>query len=137
MVIRNCAGGLVFYSDKVLLILNDKHEWSFPKGVVPQGGSVKAAATSRVLAETGIEARVLAPAGKTSYEFYSITRRKPVHNNISWFVMSSESSETVPDRENGIMDSCFVPVEEALDKITYSQDKSLLMTAYQKYKELT
>ncbi|SCW36541.1 NUDIX domain-containing protein [Ruminococcaceae bacterium YRB3002] len=135
MIIRNCAGGLVFYEDKILLIRNDKHEWSFPKGLVPQGGSVKAAAVSRIAAETGVAANVVAPAGKTSYEFYSVTRMKPVHNNISWFVMKAESDEVTPNPEQGIMECLFVPIEESLDLITYSQDKSLLMMAYQKYKE--
>ena len=137
MIIRNCAGGLVFCGDKILLIRNDKHEWSFPKGVVPQGSSAKATAISRIAAETGVAAAVLSPAGKTNYEFYSITRMKPFHNNISWFVMEAKEPDTVPDKALGIMESSFVPVEEALDLITYSQDKSLLMTAFQKYKELS
>ena len=135
MIIRNCAGGLVFFEDKILLIRNDKHEWSFPKGEVPQGGSIKAAAVSRIAAETGVAATVIAPAGKTSYEFYSVTRMKPVHNNISWFVMKASSEEVTPNIEQGIMECKFVPVEESLDIITYSQDKSLLMMAFQKYKE--
>ena len=137
MVIRNCAGGLVFEENNVLLIRNDKHEWSFPKGQIPQGGSSKAAAVSRIEAETGVKASVVAPAGKTSYEFYSIKRMKPVHNNISWFVMKASSDETSPNEEAGILECRFVPVEEALEMITYSQDKSLLMMAFQKYKELT
>ena len=137
MVIRNCAGGLVFCNDKVLLIRNDKHEWSFPKGLVPQGGSTKSSAISRIAQETGVVAKIIAPAGKTSYEFYSITRRKPVHNNISWFVMLAESEDCTADESLGILECSFVPVEEALDRITYSQDKSLLMLAFQKYKEQT
>ncbi len=137
MVIRNCAGGLVFEDNNVLLICNDKHEWSFPKGQVPQGESVKASASARIEVETGVKATVLAPAGKTSYEFYSIKRMKPVHNNISWFVMKASDNSVKPNVGEGIMDCRFVPVEEALELITYSQDKSLLMTAFQKYKELT
>ena len=82
-------------------------------------------------------AKILAPAGKTSYEFYSITRRKPVHNNISWFVMVAETEDCTADESLGILECSFVPVEEALDRITYSQDKSLLMLAFQKYKEQT
>ena len=136
MVIRNCAGGLVFEGNSVLLIRNDKHEWSFPKGQVKQGASVKDAAVTRIAYETGVNAAVLAPVGKTSYEFYSIKRMKPVHNNISWFVMKSDGSGVAANVEEGIMECRFVPVEEALEMITYSQDKSLLMTAFQKYKEL-
>ena len=63
MIIRNCAGGLVFTGDKVLLIRNDKHEWSFPKGVVAQGASVKASAVSRIEVETGVVSKILAIKG--------------------------------------------------------------------------
>lgn len=136
MIVRNCAGGLVFCGDKVLLIRNDKHEWSFPKGVSKTGDRLVDVAKTRVKIETGIDAEVVAPCGKTSYEFFSASRGKPVHNNISWFVMSAASEECTPDTEEGILDCKFVTVEEAMDSVTYSQDKSLLMVAFQKMREL-
>ena len=136
MIVRNCAGGLVFCGDKVLLIRNDKHEWSFPKGVSKTGDRLVDVAKSRVFIETGIDADVVAPCGKTSYEFYSATRGKPVHNNISGFVMSAKTEDCVPNVEEGILESSFVPVEVAMDSVTYGQDKSLLMVAFQKMREL-
>ena len=138
MIVRNCAGGIVFFEDKVLLICNDKREWSFPKGVLKAGDKTKLSdlACKRVKIEAGIDARALAPCGKTNYEFYSISRRKPVHNNISWFVLAAETDAPVPATDLDIVDAKFIPVEDALDKITYSQDRSLLMMAYQKYREI-
>ena len=137
MIVRNCAGGIVFCGDKVLLVCNDKQEWGFPKGAVKTSSdlSLSEFAKNRVRVETNVDARVIAPCGKTNYEFYSISRRKPVHNNISWFVMEtkSEACEAFPD--SGTVDCRFVGVSGALDEITYSQDKSLLMMAYQKYRE--
>ncbi|MBO4408075.1 MAG: NUDIX hydrolase, partial [Clostridiales bacterium] len=64
-------------------------------------------------------------------------RRKPVHNNVSWFVMSSDSGEVKANTEENIISCNFFTVEEALELVTYSQDKSLLMMAFQKYKERT
>jgi hypothetical protein len=137
MIVRNCSGGIVFIGDKVLLVCNDKHEWGFPKGAVKGTADLSLSdfARERVQIETGVEARVIAPCGKTNYEFYSISRRKPVHNNISWFVMEAKTDgcEAFPD--SGTVDCKFVGVGQALDEITYSQDKSLLMMAYQKYRE--
>ncbi len=138
MIVRNCAGGIVFCGDKVLLICNDKREWSFPKGVLKEGDKTKLSdlAAKRVKLEAGVDGKVLAPCGKTNYEFYSVSRRKPVHNNISWFVMSSETDTPSAGHDEGILDAVFFPVETALTKITYSQDRSLLMMAYQKYREI-
>ena len=137
MIIRNCSGGIVFTGDKVLIVCNDKQEWGFPKGAVKSSAdlSLSAFAKDRVKIETDVDARVIAPCGKTNYEFYSVSRRKPVHNNISWFVMESESEECKAFPESGTIECKFVEVARALDEITYSQDKSLLMMAYQKYRE--
>ena len=137
MIVRNCAGGIVFTGDKVLLVANDKEEWGFPKGAVKSSAdlSLSAFAKERVKIETDVDARVIAPCGKTNYEFYSVSRRKPVHNNISWFVMETKSEECKPFPDSGTIECKFVEVARALDEITYSQDKSLLMMAYQKYRE--
>ncbi|MBO4450017.1 MAG: NUDIX domain-containing protein [Clostridiales bacterium] len=138
MIVRNCAGGIVFRGDKVLLVCNDKHEWCFPKGVIrsSEKGKITDLVTKRIKEETGITAKVLAPCGKTNYEFYSISRNKPVHNNISWFVMAAQDGNIVITPETGTVGAKFEPVEKALVQITYSQDKALLMMAYQKYREL-
>ena len=137
MIIRNCAGGIVFAGDKVLLVCNDKHEWSFPKGAVKTKNdlSLSEFAKDRVKTETDVDAKVIAPCGKTNYEFYSISRRKPVHNNISWFVMSAPGEYCQAFPESGTINCKFVEIGTALNEITYSQDKSLLMMAYQKYRE--
>ncbi len=137
MIIRNCAGGIVFFEDSVLLICNEKHEWFFPKGAVRVGQKEREVAISRVNVEAGVEATILAPCGKTKYEFYSVTRQKPIHNNISWFIMKASDNKATPNQEEGFTDGGFFPLDVAMEKVTYSQDKSLLMMAYQRYKELT
>ncbi len=138
MLIRNCTGGIVFAGDKVLMIENDKHEWAFPKGVIRVNQKITEVVVRRVKLETDVDAKVLAPCGKTHYEFYSITRRKPVHNNISWFIMKAdEDVKPTANKEENILSAKFFDIQVAMDKVTYSQDKSLLLMAYQKYKELS
>lgn len=137
MLVRNCSGGLVFFDNKVLLLKNDKHEWAFPKGVLREGDDEKAVALRRVLLEAGIKAHILAPAGKTAYEFYSLSRQRPVANKISWYVMSSDTDVVEPSLANNMVEGGFFTIEEAMDMVTYSQDKSLLILAFQKYKDLT
>jgi 8-oxo-dGTP pyrophosphatase MutT (NUDIX family) len=136
MLVRNCSGGIVFHEDKVLLLMNDKHEWVFPKGVMREGDQPDDLAVRRVLIEAGIQARILAPAGKTAYEFYSLSRQRPVANKIIWYIMTCDSAEIVPSVVNNFTGGGFFTVEEAMDMVTYSQDKSILMLSFQKYKEL-
>jgi 8-oxo-dGTP pyrophosphatase MutT (NUDIX family) len=135
MLVRNCSGGIVFHDDEVLLVRNEKFEWSFPKGVIRSIEKPEDVAIERVFFETGIEAVVLAPAGRTNYEFYSVSRQKPVCNKIIWYVMKAKD-QVSQSRPESSADGGFLPVREAMDRVTYSQDKSMLMMAYQRYKEL-
>ena len=134
MLIRNCSGGLVFYGDQILIIQNEKEEWSFPKGVVRDNDDDTA--LWRVKDESGVDARIIGMAGKTSYEFYSISRKRPVANRIKWYIMVCDEPVAQANHEQGFLDARFMRIDEAFNKVTYSQDKSLLTLAYQKYKEL-
>lgn len=136
MLVRNCSGGLVFFNDKILLLRNDKHEWVFPKGVLREGDDEKSIAQRRVLLEAGVKARILGFAGKTAYEFYSLTRQRPVFNNINWYIMTCDTEAVEPSAENKFIEGGFFAVEEALEMVTYAQDQSMLMLAFQKYRDL-
>jgi 8-oxo-dGTP pyrophosphatase MutT (NUDIX family) len=131
---RDCAGGVVFYHDQVLIIRNDKDEWVLPKGVIRDQELASDVAMRRVKHETGIDAHIIAPAGETRYEFYSASRKLPVSNRIDWFIMQADHDAVAINRAEGFSEGGFFPVEDALEKITYSQDKSLVHLAYEKYR---
>lgn len=137
MLFRECAGGIVFNDDKVFLIRNEKGEWVFPKGVIKQGKTSAGVALDRVKIEAGIDAEILSAVGETNYEFYSITRNAPVCNRIVWFLMKANGDEFKINEEDGkIVEGGYYNIIDAFDKVTYSQDKSLLNIAYRKLKEL-
>lgn len=137
MLFRNCAGGIVFYQNKVMLLKNDKGEWVLPKGAVREGDSRREVAQSRVLLEAGVDARVVGVAGETSYEFYSSTRKKPVSNQVQWYIMTAHKPLCVPSSREGFVDGGFFDHDDALTRVTYTQDRSLLAQAYQIYQQLT
>ncbi len=136
MLVRNCAGGLVFYEDKILLLLNEKNEWVFPKGVIRSNLTPEHVALDRVRQEAGVEGKIISPTGQTNYEFYSISRQRPVCNKISWYIMQADDDKVTPDRVQKFSEGGFFSIEEAMEKITYSQDRSLLAVAYQNYRAL-
>ena len=133
MLQRNCAGGVVFYADKVLVLRNDKGEWVLPKGLIPAGALSYQVAAERVKVEAGVApVEIICPAGETRYEFYSMTRRSPVCNHITWYVMTAESDCCTYDTSLGFTGGGFFAIEKALDLITYSQDKMLVKLAHEK-----
>lgn len=136
MLFRQCAGGIVFFNDKVLLLQNEKDEWVFPKGVIKNGAVANDVAVNRVKTEAGVDAKINGPVGETSYEFYSLTRKEPVCNQITWFLMEADTRNFQIKEDLGFKNGGYFNIIEALSKVTYSQDKSLLNIAYRKHKEL-
>jgi len=136
MLVRNCAGGVVFHGDKVFLLKNEKGEWVLPKGVLKNGDLSAEIAIRRVKEEGGVEAAIVSTAGSTSYEFFSLSRQKPVCNKITWYLMQAKDNDYSISKEDNFQDGGYFDISEALEKITYSQDKSLVSLSYKKFKEI-
>lgn len=136
MIFRNCAGGVVFYANQVFLLKNEKNEWVLPKGKIRNNVTSLDAALGRVKIETGIDAEVLSNAGETCYEFFSISRKQPVCNQITWYIMHAKSKDFEINKEMGFKEGGFYLIDEALDMISYSQDQSLVNLSYKKYKDI-
>ena len=133
MLVRQCAGGVVFFKDKAFLLKNDKGEWVLPKGVIRNGKISTEVAISRVRYEGGVDAKIIHSVGETNYEFFSNSRRCPVRNQVKWFLMEALSDSYSYNKMEGFTDGGFFPIDEALDMITYSQDKALINLAYKQY----
>lgn len=136
MLVRNCAGGVVFSGEKVFLLKNEKDEWVLPKGIIRSGDYPDEVAVKRVKEETGIDAEIILAAGNTNYEFFSVTRQRPVCNKITWYVMKSLNDNFQVNKEDNFSEGEYFSIEEALEKITYSQDRALINLSFAKYKEL-
>ena len=127
--IRNCAGGVVFAGDDVFLLKNDKGEWIMPKGVIRDRRNAREVALYRVEAEAGIEAEIIAPVGRTSYDFYSQSRRKEVSNRIQWYLMRAGSRRYRIAFEQGFLDGDYYPFDVAVRLLTHEQDREILRKA--------
>ena len=133
MLVRNCAGGVVFLGDKVFLLKNEKGEWVLPKGVIHNGDIANEVAVKRVKEEAGITAEIVSPAGRTNYEFFSVTRQKPICNKITWYIMKSPNENYNINKEENFTDGGFFTIDDAIGRVTYSQDKSLLNLSFKRF----
>lgn len=133
MLFRNCAGGVVFYNDKVLLLKNEKNQWVLPKGKIRDGFLAAETAIERVKSEAGVDASIISVAGGTSYEFFSISRQKPVCNEIKWYIMEAKDDKNNASKEEGFIDGGFYKIDDALEMITHNQEKALVNLSYKKY----
>lgn len=136
MLIRSCAGGVVFKDGEAFILRNEKGEWVLPKGKIIGDELATETALRRVEYEGGVLADIVSVAGDTAYEFFSISREKPVCNKITWFIMEAKDKDYRINKEEGFTDGGFYPIDKAIEKITYSQDKSLLTLSSKKYEKL-
>jgi hypothetical protein len=135
MIIRDCAGGIVFKDDKVFILKNDKNEWILPKGKIKNDNLPPETAMERVEYEGGVKAKIVSPAGETAYEFYSRTRNTAVNNRIIWFIMEADNEDYRINKDEGFTDGGYYPINKAIELITYSQDKSLVSLSYKRFLE--
>ncbi|WDV47514.1 NUDIX hydrolase [Clostridiaceae bacterium M8S5] len=134
MLFRNCAGGVVFYGEKVFILKNEKREWILPKGRIRNGSLATEIAIQSVKQESNLTPRIVSTAGETSYEFFSMTRKRPVCNEILWYIMEVDDPQYKINESDGFIDGGFFFIDDALKLITYSQDRALVNLSYKKYK---
>lgn len=132
MLFKNFAGSIVFNGDRVFILQNDKKQWILPKEVIKDNLHASEVALQHVSDKLGIKAKIVAPAGETSCEFYSYSRQQPVCNKITWFVMETEQTDYSFSNGKEYVAGGYYPIDKAIENLTYSQDKSLVRVAYRK-----
>ena len=118
------AGGLVLRrrndATEVLLVHRPAYDdWSFPKGKAAPDESDADCALREVQEETGLRCEVGEPVGETRYHD---SRDRP--KVVRYFTMRALDGAFAPHSE--IDDARWLPVEAAIDQLTYARDRELL-----------
>lgn len=127
------AGGIVFNDQgQVLLIRNasmpdpTRSYWGFPKGHLDRGESSKEAALREILEEVGIKAEIVEKVGDSKYVFE--WQGEKTFKVVTIFLMQTKSDQ-IMIQEDEIAEANWFDPEEALKKISFSNDKQLLKKA--------
>lgn len=126
MLVKNCAGALTFWGDKVFLLKDDKGEWTFPKTIIRMNELPGDAALRSLRENVGITARIISTAGHVSYEISSKTQCQPIYNKIFWYVMTSQKQDFLIHEEKGFTKGGYFPLEEAIKILTRNHHKAIL-----------
>jgi len=127
LIHETSAGGVLFNDDEILILRKPNGEWIMPKGHVERGESHTRAAIREVKEETGLDATIVAPVGRTSYRFRSPHDGEVRAKTVHWFVM--ETPEKRLHLESTFAEGCFYPVDEALRTLTFDNDKRIVRKA--------
>lgn len=120
------AGGVVLREGTVLLIrtrdLRGRTVWTFPKGKLDAGETSQQAAVREVEEETGWRCRIERELPKSEYWFQRAGQR--VKKTVRWFLMAPV--EEVGGTDGEVEEVAWMPVGEALERLTYESDREQL-----------
>ena len=135
MIEATSCGGVVIYRGKILVLYKrykNKYEgWVLPKGTVEMGETHEETAIREVKEESGADAVIRRYLGATHYNFS--TSREMVNKEVLWYLMSSESYYSKPQRDEYFEDSGYYKYNEAFHLLRFPNEKQILEKAYAEY----
>ena len=138
MIEATSCGGVVIYRGKILVLYKrykNKYEgWVLPKGTVEMGETHEETAIREVKEESGADAVIRRYLGATHYNFS--TSREMVNKEVLWYLMSSESYYSKPQREEYFEDSGYYKYNEAFHLLRFPNEKQILEKAYAEYEQM-
>ncbi len=124
------AGGLLVRRNRQaaeLLLIRRRGLWDLPKGKARKSESARACAVREVCEELGVEGvQVLAPLGTTRHDY----REDGVHfdKTTSWFLMTTDATEFVPQASEDIDAVRWVDPDEAIRLLAFDTLRALVAT---------
>lgn len=129
------CGGVVIFRGKILLLYknykNKYDGWVLPKGTVEEGETHEETALREVKEETDVKASIIKYIGKSQYSF--VVPEDTVEKEVHWYLMSSDSYYSKPQREEFFTDSGYYKYHEAYHLLKFVNEKQILEQAYAEY----
>ncbi len=116
------------YSSLRSLSAAQRDETRFCHGQLEEGEDAPTAAIREVREETGLVLLELGPE-LGSIDWYFLQEELLVHKYCSFFLMRSEGGETIPEIAEGITECEWLPVEEAMTRVTYENAREMIRAA--------
>ena len=120
---KSC-GIVVIDDNKVLLVHHNLGHFGFPKGHVEKGETEEETAIREVKEETNCDAKII-PGFR---EVITYSPKETVMKDVVFFIGTPETKDTKP-QEVEVSEVGFYDINEALNIITYKEEKSILEKA--------
>lgn len=111
-----------------LLIKDPYGNWGLPKGHLEGTEGPEEAGLREVCEETGLDDVVLGPRLRT-IDWYFRLKGQLIHKHCTFFLMSSEDGDPVPEEAEGISECRWVPLLEAVDAVDYQNAREVVRDA--------
>ncbi len=116
--------------DTVFLLIRDPYEnWGLPKGHVEAGETPEQAGIREAAEETGLQVSILAEL--PTIDWYFRDHGQLVHKFCHFYLMESRVGDPNPQMDEGISQCVWLPFDDALRTLTYSNAREVLRIAAQ------
>jgi len=123
VVLRRIHGRL-----HALLIKDPYGNWGLPKGHLEGAEGPAEAGLREVAEETGLRDLTIGPQLRT-IDWYFRMRGRLIHKHCTFFLMSSQAGDPVPEEAEGITACRWIPLLEAVDAVDYENAREVVRDA--------
>ena len=117
-----------------------KPVYALPKGLVDPGEKPDQTAVREVLEETGVTAKVIGKLADTKYVYVrKWSDQQRVFKIVSFYLLMYESGEIdniVPEMRIEVKRAFWMPIAEAVKKLSYSTEKGVVKKAQEQLEQL-
>jgi 8-oxo-dGTP pyrophosphatase MutT (NUDIX family) len=125
MIKEKSCGSIIINNDKILLIKHNKGHWSFPKGHVEGNETEVETAIREVKEETNLDIHIYVNI-KTIITY---SPKEGVMKDVVYFLGASKNNNVVL-QESEVCEYKWLSYEDAMEMITYDDDKDALKRIY-------
>ena len=129
MVGEVSAGGVVIFGNAILLLKKFNGDWVLPKGKVEKGENIRDTALREVFEESGVKAEIIKYAGMVHYTYKSLKQNKTVYKTVHWYLMKTNSMDSVPQKKEGFVEATFVHIDKATNLVKYDDERKIIKKA--------
>jgi 8-oxo-dGTP diphosphatase len=136
---QTSSGGVIYRRTEdlvevALVSVKGGRFWCLPKGIVDRGETPELTAVREVKEESGLSGRIVEKLGDIAYWYYIRGENSKCRKTVHFYLMEYIGGST-SQHDFEVDDAVWYPIDEALQKVSFRGDRTILEKALSKLRE--